>query len=124
MPTIASTMMGASGSKMLFECADGSIHTIDSESLSIVINGGILTADNGKENIELPAADVKRFFFGDESGIDNPEAPLQNVGKIDVFTTAGVHLGQFSTTDECVKSLQPGVYVLKDGTRNFKLHIR
>ncbi len=119
MMTVSASAAGLSS--MVFDCADGSRHSIASENLTISIRNGLLTASNGVEQLELEAATVTRFFFGEGSGV---EASGISDNGVEVFNMEGERVGRFESMAGSFSSLRPGVYVVKADGGSYKIRVK
>lgn len=92
------------------------------ENLEMRFAGGILSAGYSDDTIEIPVADLKKFYFVSElTGVDFASI-LED--EAEVYTTTGLCLGRFSSVEEAKCSLPSGLYIVKSGTQISKIAVK
>lgn len=106
-----------------FTGSDAQVHSIGVDGLVVTFADGKIMASNGRENVELPLAQVAEFHFSrDASGVK--EAEVAGEGAVDVYTASGVSAGSYASCREAAASLPAGVYIVSRGSESFKIVVK
>lgn len=109
------TAMSAQTSlKMAFQTEDGVTHTIDAKSLSMSIAGDKLIASNGGEKLEFELPKLTQMYFTSETAGIKLIPFSMSEGNISAYTLDGKYVGNFSSTEQALANLSPGVYIVKN----------
>lgn len=109
---------------LVFTTQDGTEKAIAVESLKLSFVNVQLVVDNGVESQTYSLTSLSKMFFS-ESTVDGiVEAVINGNEDVDVFTVSGIWMGKFGNVDDAKKSLQRGVYVLKQGKTTSKIAIK
>ncbi len=109
---------------LVFTTQDGTEKAITVENLKLSFVDGQLVVDNGVESQTYSLTSLSKMFFS-ESTIDGiVETVINGNEVVDVFTVSGIWMGKFGNVDDAKKSLQRGVYVLKQGKTTSKIAIK
>ena len=110
---------------LVFLNSEGTATFLAVESLSITINDGKLVATNADGSQTFSLSDLSKMFFSkttDITGIND----IDNSGnqEVEVFTTGGVKLGKFESVTSAKASLKPGLYVIKNSQKTYKIAVK
>ncbi len=109
---------------LVFTTQDGTEKAIAVENLKLSFVNGQLVVDNGVESQTYSLTSLSKMFFS-ESTVDGiVETVINGNEVVDVFTVSGIWMGKFENVDDAKKSLQRGVYVLKQGKTTSKIAIK
>jgi hypothetical protein len=109
---------------LVFTTQDGTEKAIAVENLKLSFVDGQLVVDNGVESQTYSLTSLSKMFFS-ESTVDGiVETVINGNEDVDVFTVSGIWMGKFGNVDDAKKSLQRGVYVLKQGKTTSKIAIK
>jgi len=109
---------------LVFTTRDGTEKAITVENLKLSFVDGQLVVDNGVESQTYSLTSLSKMFFS-ESTVDGiVETVINGNEVVDVFTVSGIWMGKFGNVDDAKKSLQRGVYVLKQGKTTSKIAIK
>lgn len=99
---------------LILKTSDGTTHPLAVESLTLTFVDGQLEANNTETGITIPLSELSQMYFhSDPAGITEPTAASLPSGGIEVFSTAGVLIGTFNSSEEGIKALNSGIYVIK-----------
>lgn len=108
---------------LLFKTADGTIHAMSVESLTMEISGSQLVVTNSEETQTFTLSDLdKMFFYENTTGID--EIFSTESGEVSVFTIMGVYVGKYPDANEALKTLDKGLYILKTKSNTVKIVVQ
>lgn len=108
---------------LLFKTADGTIHAMSVESLSMEISGSQLVVTNSEETQTFTLSDLdKMFFYENTTGID--EIFSTESGEVSVFTIMGIYVGKYPDANEALKTLDKGLYILKTKSNTVKIAVQ
>lgn len=108
---------------LLFKTADGTIHAMLVESLTMEISGGQLVVTNSEETQTFTLSDLdKMFFYENTTGID--EIFSTESGEVSVFTIMGIYVGKYPDANEALKTLDKGLYILKTKSNTVKIAVQ
>lgn len=109
---------------LVFTSQDGTEKAIAVENLKLSFVDGQLVVDNGVESQTYSLTSLSKMFFS-ESTVDGiVETVINGNEVVDVFTVSGIWMGKFGNVDDAKKSLQRGMYVLKQGKTTSKIAIK
>ena len=110
---------------LTFEKQDGTTQSVAVSGLTLTIADGNLVAANGTETLTLALSDLTKMFFASEAtGIDQLTAKLPADSAAEVFTPAGVFLGQYESLQAVRSALQQGVYIIKVNGQTLKVMVK
>lgn len=108
---------------LLFKTADGTIHAMSVESLTMEISGSHLVVTNSEETQTFTLSDLdKMFFYENTTGID--EIFSTESGEVSVFTIMGIYVGKYPDANEALKTLDKGLYILKTKSNTVKIAVQ
>jgi len=108
---------------LLFKTADGTIHAMSVESLTMEISGSQLVVTNSEETQTFTITDLdKMFFYENTTGID--EIFSTESGEVSVFTIMGIYVGKYPDANEALKTLDKGLYILKTKSNTVKIAVQ
>ena len=108
---------------LLFKTADGTIHAMSVESLTMEISGSQLVVTNSEETQTFTLSDLdKMFFYENTTGID--EIFSTESGEVSVFTIMGIYVGKYPDANEALKLLDKGLYILKTKSNTVKIAVQ
>ncbi len=108
---------------LLFKTADGTIHAMSVESLTMEISGSQLVVTNSEETQTFTLTDLdKMFFYENTTGID--EIFSTESGEVSVFTIMGIYVGKYPDANEALKTLDKGLYILKTKSNTVKIAVQ
>lgn len=109
---------------LVFTTQDGTEKAIAVESLKLSFVNGQLVVDNGVESLTCSLTSLSKMFFSENTVDGIVETVINGNEDVDVFTVSGIWMGKFGNVDDAKKSLQRGVYVLKQGKTTSKIAIK
>lgn len=109
---------------LVFTTQDGTEKAIAVESLKLSFVNGQLVVDNGVESLTYSLMSLSKMFFSENTVDGIVETVINGNEDVDVFTVSGIWMGKFGNVDDAKKSLQRGVYVLKQGKTTSKIAIK
>lgn len=109
---------------LVFTTQDGTEKAIAVESLKLSFVNGQLVVDNGVESQTYSLTSLSKMFFSENTVDGIVETVINGNEDVDVFTVSGIWMGKFENVDDAKKSLQRGVYVLKQGKTTSKIAIK
>ena len=99
---------------LTFETQDGTTQSVAVSGLTLTIADGNLIAANGTETL----------FASEATSIDELTSKLPADGVAEVFTLAGVSLGQYDSLQAVRAALQQGVYIIKVNGQTLKVMVK
>lgn len=99
---------------LTFEQTDGTCLSLPVSGLTLTFSGGNLVSSDGTT---IPLSSLSKMFFTETSGITSLPAH-QPEGPVSAYTTAGSYAGQFSDSQEAIRQLPKGLYIMKDSKGN------
>lgn len=109
---------------LVFTSQDGTEKAITVENLKLSFVDGQLVVDNGVESQTYSLTSLSKMFFSENTVDGIVETVINGNEDVDVFTVSGIWMGKFGNVDDAKKSLQRGVYVLKQGKTTSKIAIK
>ena len=109
---------------LVFTTQDGMEKAITVENLKLSFVNGQLVVDNGVESQTYSLTSLSKMFFSENTVDGIVETVINGNEDVDVFTVSGIWMGKFGNVDDAKKSLQRGVYVLKQGKTTSKIAIK
>lgn len=110
---------GAEPLTLVLQTNDNSIHTIDAANLKMTIaDGNLIVGDKSFVLTDL----VKMYFSGEVTAMSEIETSIVD-GKIDIYTTSGIHVGSFNNIKDARAALSKGIYIISNGVKSFKTAI-
>lgn len=109
---------------LVFTTQDGTEKAIAVENLKLSFVNGQLAVDNGVESQTYSLTSLSKMFFSENTVDGIVETVINGNEDVDVFTVSGIWMGKFGNVDDAKKSLQRGVYVLKQGKTTSKIAIK
>lgn len=109
---------------LVFTTQDGTEKAIAVENLKLSFVNGQLVVDNGVESQTYSLTSLSKMFFSENTVDGIVETVINGNEDVDVFTVSGIWMGKFENVDDAKKSLQRGVYVLKQGKTTSKIAIK
>ncbi len=99
---------------LTFQKADGTVVSIDVESLEMTLQDGKLTYTNSVGTGTLTLADLAAMYFSasDATAI-TPVVVDSTDGKVEVFSLKGTSYGTFSSVKAVQGSVPAGMYIVK-----------
>ena len=110
---------------LTFETQDGTTQSVAVSGLTLTIADGNLVAANGTQTLTLALSDLTKMYFASEAtSIDELTSKLPADGVAEVFTLAGVSLGQYDSLQAVRAALQQGVYIIKVNGQTLKVMVK
>ncbi len=99
---------------LTFQKADGTVVSIDVESLEMTLQDGKLTYTNSAGTGTLTLSDLAAMYFSasDATAI-TPVVVSSTDGKVEVFSLKGTSYGTFSSVKAVQGSVPAGMYIVK-----------
>ena len=108
---------------LVIQSADGSTASISVSSLTLTVADGKLVVTNGEGTQQLTLSDLLKMYFSTSPTAISMSTASQDQS-VEVFTMAGVRIGQYDTVDKARTSVRSGIYVMKSKNRTFKVVIK
>ncbi len=103
-----------------FQRTDGTTVQVDASGAEITYADGVVTVSSSSDTFSINFAELSKMYFTSEAtGVAAVE--VANDFIIQVYSTAGVALGSFSSLQEAQSQLGSGVYVIKSGDATAKI---
>ena len=108
-----------------FQKADGTVVSMNVESLTMTFSNGKLVASNGSDSQTLTVAELSAMFFStaDATGIKEVSISASD-GEVEAFDLQGLSLGKFSSLQAMKENVKSGVYIVKVDGKNLKIAIK
>ena len=109
---------------LTFETQDGTTQSVAVSGLTLTSADGNLIATSGTETLTLALSDLTKMYFASEAtSIDELTTKLPADGVAEVYTLAGVSLGQ-RTLNTLHSTLDAGVYIIKVNGQTLKVMVK
>lgn len=110
---------------LVFQNSEGTATFFAVESLSITINDGKLVATNADGSQTFSLSDLSKMFFSKTTEITGiNDINTNGSQEVEVFTTGGVKLGKFESITSAKTSLKPGIYVIKNSQKTYRIAVK
>lgn len=110
-------------SYMVFVGSDASETSMAVSNLNFSVSGTTLTVTNTATSKSFVLSELAKMYFSTSAnGINSLFASGSN-SSVSVFNLAGVQIGEFCDYSSLMKSLQKGVYIIKQGRETQKISI-
>jgi hypothetical protein len=110
---------------LVFQNSEGTATFLAVESLSITINDGKLVATNADGSQTFSLSDLSKMFFSKTTEITGiNDINTNGSQEVEVFTTGGVKLGKFESITSAKTSLKPGIYVIKNSQKTYRIAVK
>lgn len=110
---------------LVFLNSEGTATFLAVESLSITINDGKLVATNADGSQTFSLSDLSKMFFSKTTEITGiNDINTNGSQEVEVFTTGGVKLGKFESNTSAKTSLKPGIYVIKNSQKTYRIAVK
>lgn len=110
---------------LVFQNSEGTATFLAVESLSITINDGKLVATNADGSQTFSLSDLSKMFFSKTTEITGiNDINTNGSQEVEVFTTGGVKLGKFESITSAKTSLKPGLYVIKNSQKTYRIAVK
>ena len=110
---------------LTFRSVDGKEISFSVSQLKITFSNGQLVAENSETNQTISLSDLNKMYFTN-SAVTNIEKdqPIADEAGVEVFTTAGVNMGRFSSLSQAKQTLSTGAYIVKQSDKTYKIAIK
>ncbi len=111
---------------LTFQKSDGTSQSVPVEGLTLSFDNGSLVATNGSESYSFALTELNKMYFSAENAtaIEELTATLPADGTVEVFTPAGVSLGQYDNLKAAQGALSQGLYIFKTSGKTLKVMVR
>lgn len=110
---------------LVFQNSEGTATFFAVESLSITIYDGKLVATNADGSQTFSLSDLSKMFFSKTTEITGiNDINTNGSQEVEVFTTGGVKLGKFESITSAKTSLKPGIYVIKNSQKTYRIAVK
>ena len=110
---------------LTFRSNDGTEISFSVDHLNITFSNGQLVVVNNETNQALSLSDLNKMYFTNSAVTNIEEAqPVEGEADVEIFTTAGVSMGRFSSLNQAKQALSMGVYIVKQSDRTYKIAIK
>lgn len=110
---------------LTFRSIDGTEISFSVSQLKITFSNGQLVAENSETNQTISLSDLNKMYFTNSAVTNIEEAqPVEGEADVEIFTTAGVSMGRFSSLNQAKQALSMGVYIVKQSDRTYKIAIK
>lgn len=109
---------------LVFETSSGTT-AVDVSSLVLTVSGGTLVAKNTATSQTFTLSDLSKMYFStaESSGIATVET-ADDDATVAIIDIAGRTVGTFATLAEAKTALTPGIYVVKQSSKTFKIVVK
>lgn len=120
----AFTAQAADYKTLVFETTNGT-EAIDLSSLVLTVKDGSLVATNttGTETFTLTSLSKMYFSTQDATGISSVDIEA-TAAPLEAYNTGGQLAGSFTSFQEAKTSLRPGIYVIRQNGKSYKLTVK
>ena len=105
---------------LTFEGNDGTF-SMAANGLTITFDNDKLTVVNGNESHTFQLSSLSKMYFSGTTGISSAETVDSAV---EVYSTAGVRIGKFTSLTDAKSQLTKGVYIVKTNNKTFKFAVK
>ena len=109
---------------LLFTNQAGTTTTLAVSNLSLKINGSELQVSNDEGTVNLVLTELASMQFSADKNTTGVESVLNADAPVQVFSVAGVLLGNYDSMLEAAKGLQTGTYVISNGNQSQTIIIK
>ena len=110
---------------LTFRSIDGTEISFAVSQLKITFSNGQLVAANSESNQTISLSELNKMYFTNAAVTNIEEAqPIADETDVEVFTTLGVSVGQFSSLSQAKQALSMGVYIVKQSDKTYKIAIK
>ena len=110
---------------LVFQNVAGTTTVIAVESLSIAISNGKLVAMNANGSQTFSLTDLSKMYFTRQADLnDISQISSSKDEQIEVFTIDNICLGKYLNINEAKASLKPGLYIMKNKQKSYKIVIK
>ena len=113
-------MKAADYDYLVFTLTDGTTQSIAATGTSISYSDGTLTATNGTSTVTIPLTSIAKMAFSDDPGTTSIVSI--DVDALSMDTSAIVYDLQGRRVPK--EHLHPGIYIVKTGTKAYKIAVR
>ena len=108
-----------------FQKADGTVVSMDAESLTMTFSDGKLVVSNGSDAQTFTVAELSAMYFSaaDATAIKDVSITASD-GAVEAFDLQGVSLGKYSDIRSLKEKVKAGVYVVKANGKTRKITIK
>ncbi len=108
---------------LTFRNADGTVRSVTTNKLEMKFVDGRLVAVSATDSLTIDLKTLDKMFFssGSVTGVGNV---LDKHGKIAVYNTQGVHVGDYASLELVYATLSRGVYVVKVNGKMQKIVVK
>ena len=106
---------------LVLQQTDGTEIPLPAEGLKLTFSDGNLVASDGTT---VSLASLSMMCFSEDATAIYSLSSDSPAGVIEVYTTSGMLMGHFNSTQAAQQSLQPGIYVMKNNGRTQKIAVR
>ncbi len=107
---------------LVVQTASGSTASIATENLVLTVQDGTLVVKNSSTSTTYTLTDLSKMYFSsssDATGIAEAYAGVDE--KVDIYSSAGIFVGSFSSLDAARENLAKGVYIVKSKLSTTKI---
>ena len=109
--------------------ADGTAVSLAVESLVITFSDGQLVAANSDGTTTLPVVELSKMLFESSPTdiITAIDASTLNTGSdtgVEVYSTGGMFLGRFNSTEQACNQMLPGIYMMRQNGKTKKIAVK
>lgn len=110
---------------LVFQNADGSVSSFAVGSLKITFANGQLQLVNSETSQSFSLQDLAKMYFSNSVATSvEPLLPASEQAEVEVFAASGVAMGRFDSLSQAQERLAPGVYVVKQSGKTFKIAVK
>lgn len=110
---------------LVFQTSSGGATAVSLSSLVLTVSGGKLTATNSSGTQTFTLSDLSKMYFStDASTAISGVASATDGEAVSVTSLQGLNMGSYTTLEAARKALRPGVYVVKQQEKTFKLVVK
>lgn len=102
----------------------GAEHVYAATGLNITFSEGTMNITTAKETAQLALSDLDSMQFEGKSLSIKDIDDADITAPATVYSLDGRSLGSFSSLEAATSSLQPGIYVIVQGHKSFKLQLK
>lgn len=109
---------------LTFQTSNGAEQSLAVSNLKITISDGKLVATNGTTSQTFSLSDLSKMYFSSTAtGIKGTTVTATDTS-VDVYSTSGVRMGTYTSLNVAKANLKPGVYVVKETNKTYKITVK
>lgn len=107
---------------LAFQTSDSTVSTVSVNNLVITFSGTQLLAVSSDDSKTFTLSDLSQMYFTNTSTSGIKSVSIDKLdGPVKAYSTDGIFMGTFNTSDDAKTKLPKGIYILRQGNKTAKL---